>query len=278
MAIKKGNWKDSKTGDILYPRTSVDMIEDLTISNPNLLINGDFQVWQAGTSFNETTDTTHKVRYTADQWWTYYEGGTFTVKKGTNGGLVISKNQGLFQILETPLEVGATYTLSAKVNNEIIAYTFVGGSYNAWNETPNGLQYRTWNGYDCVQILGDVSKERTIHWVKLEKGSVATPFVPRLYAEESSLCARYYIPDYKFVTSLTVGQGTQWSIPVMRVAPTTTLKNGWYKNGTSHLSYDSSKLSVTPYDEKTLYVDIVDASLTDIWWAFVNVNLDARIY
>lgn len=33
----------------------------------------------------------------------------------------------------------------------------------------------------------------TIEWIKLEIGSQATPFVPRLYAEELALCQRYFI-------------------------------------------------------------------------------------
>ena len=42
----------------------------------------------------------------------------------------------------------------------------------------------------------------TVKWVKLEVGSIATPLVPRPYAEELMLCKRYgrYIyVDYKFI-------------------------------------------------------------------------------
>ena len=36
------------------------------------------------------------------------------------------------------------------------------------------------------------SKSIVVNWVKLEIGSYATPFSPRLYGEELALCERYY--------------------------------------------------------------------------------------
>lgn len=44
-----------------------------------------------------------------------------------------------------------------------------------------------------VGVYGtNTSKEYNVEWVKAEFGSVATPYVPRLYAEELQLCKRYY--------------------------------------------------------------------------------------
>ena len=37
------------------------------------------------------------------------------------------------------------------------------------------------------------SKKSAYKWIKLEYGETATPFVPRLYAEELALCQRYYL-------------------------------------------------------------------------------------
>ena len=42
------------------------------------------------------------------------------------------------------------------------------------------------------RIMLSVSNNDVVNWVKLEVGSVATPFIPRLYAEELALCQRYY--------------------------------------------------------------------------------------
>ena len=39
-------------------------------------------------------------------------------------------------------------------------------------------------------MVGNASVE--LYWAKVEQGSVATPFVPKLYDEELSICRRYY--------------------------------------------------------------------------------------
>ena len=49
------------------------------------------------------------------------------------------------------------------------------------------------------------TNQMDIEWVKLELGSVATPYVPRLYAEELVLCKRYF---QQFRTTLTIPVAT----------------------------------------------------------------------
>lgn len=244
------------------------------LSNPNLLINGDFQVWQRGESFDNTMIKSSYVVYTADRWWTYYEGNSFTVRKGANGGLVISKGQSIFQTLETKLEVGETYTLSAKVNDEILTYTFVGGEYNDWNVTPNGLQYRTWGEYDCIHVLGDVSSERTIYWVKLEKGSLATPFVPRLYAEELAMCERYY-QTYQSACLWSRNNTDFNGFPLrteMRTTPT--IAWGYYLNPMGHdVTSKASNVSMN----KNMFLYIIFSENIGVI-AYISFGLDAEIY
>lgn len=158
------------------------------LSNPNLLINGDFQIWQRGTEFEFNNLT--KVCYSADRWGIYnMQAQTIKVKKLEKGlQFEVSDNFNyLFQMLETPLEIGEDYMLSAKVNGEVRTLGIVGG-IPVENEYFRYYQYN--NTYDSVQIKPN--GVTTIEWVKLEKGTIATPFVPRLYAEELMLCQRYY--------------------------------------------------------------------------------------
>ena len=79
MATKKIEIQDSN-GNVFYPHTDASVVKNGNttvaaqlnemanevnqLSNPNLLINGDFQVWQRGTSFNANGV------YTADRWQT----------------------------------------------------------------------------------------------------------------------------------------------------------------------------------------------------------------
>lgn len=74
--------------------------------------------------------------------------------------------------------------------------------------------------------------ERTFKWAKLEKGSVATPYVPKGYGAELAECLRYY---YQVASVRTFGQqhtgaGTYVNIilpQVMRVTPTVSAPGEW---------------------------------------------------
>lgn len=73
---------------------------------------------------------------------------------------------------------------------------------------------------------------QTITWAKLEKGSVATPYVPKGYEAELSECLRFY---YQVASVRTFGQqhtgaGTYVNIilpQVMRVSPTMSAPGEW---------------------------------------------------
>ena len=251
------------------------------LSNPNLLINGDFQVWQRGTSFDITNNSSHLEQYTADRWWTFYEDKSFTVRKGENGGIAVSQPQGMLQSLEKPLEVGETYTLSAKVDDEIITTTLIGGA-----PLDNGLfDYFKWGEFDAIQIRG-ASTEKTIYWVKLEKGSIATPFVPRLYAEELAMCQRYYqnrvcigSPVYYYATDKHWIVGVQFD--QMRIPPT--LKHvscGYYNSsGIWRVVEGASSVDTT----KTSYIMFHTNPISEgprelLEGLLVDIRLDAEIY
>lgn len=74
--------------------------------------------------------------------------------------------------------------------------------------------------------------ERTFKWAKLEKGSVATPYVPKGYGAELAECLRFY---YQVASVRTFGQqhtgaGTYVNIilpQVMRVSPTMSAPGEW---------------------------------------------------
>ena len=66
----------------------------------------------------------------------------------------------------------------------------------------------------------------TVKWVKLEVGSIATPLVPRPYAEELMLCKRYgrYIYVDYTINAASNSFSNMMSVPIdMRIAPTLTL-------------------------------------------------------
>ena len=180
------------------------------LSNPNLLVNGDFQVWQRGESFINTWDT-----YTADRWkLMHVNAKTTTVEKSTdvppNTAFVSSvkivdatnENARFRQYLENHLKAGVTCTLSfyAKFENDFVIRTLVvdGGTQNSLNIKGCG----EWKKYEwtftCnsevigIEMLTNFVGTVYFTGIKLELGSLATPFVPLPYYDELVRCG---VPD-----------------------------------------------------------------------------------
>lgn len=132
-----------------------DVLNSTQVSNPNLLINGNFQINQ-----REKTTYTTIGEYTVDRW--RLESGSVSVAQN---GIVL--NGTIAQPLEFPPTQQTTLSVDTS-NGEVIA------TYE------NGVVYLS-----ASNVL--------IGWVKLECGTHATMFCPKPYAEELLLCQRYYV-------------------------------------------------------------------------------------
>ncbi|NFN94936.1 hypothetical protein FDB28_12745 [Clostridium botulinum] len=197
------------------------------LSNPNLLINGDFQVWQRGEEFSVVDN----VKYTTDRFvFASEQNSNVWVNKNQEGGLkIIFKNH---TNNTSNIRTYFDYQDYLKIfKNKVL--TFSCEYMSEYND----------NWFDDVRIFGQeiqvniiktkkislgnkwfrkiVTFEITnlkenvdfhIQWFrgnekdlfgyhvfknfKLELGSVATTFVPRSYGEELALCQRYYQSNY----------------------------------------------------------------------------------
>jgi len=166
------------------------------LSNPNLLINGDFQVWQRGTSFKPIAGGSI---FSVDRWNSYMEAANnLNIYRNFNNKLVIQKITSavasIYQKMERIFPLTTKLTLSAKIDGVIKS---ISGNLST---TPVWLDFGTvklnfigdGSTHNEVSIIPQDTTEHIVDWVKLELGSIATPFVPRLYAEELALCMRYY--------------------------------------------------------------------------------------
>lgn len=121
------------------------------VSNPNLLINGDFKVNQRG-----NTTYTEAGKYTVDRW--KLLSGTVDVAEN---GIVL--NGTIIQKLEH------------SPNAPVVASSNAGSIF-----------------YENGAVTISTTTPTLISFAKLEVGTTATPFSPRTYAEELTLCQRYY--------------------------------------------------------------------------------------
>lgn len=264
-------------------KADVTYVEQL--SNPNLLINGDFR-----NPINQEGATTHtgggKCGYTLDQWCGYnpYE---IEVVKGSHTKITSKQYDMYFQqFLENVIVNGETYTISACIDDNIYSQTFVGGV--AFEN--DVFKYAIRNEDVCyVSLVIQAEQSINVKWVKLEQGSVATPFVPRLYGEELALCQRYYYEfNGRIVCCAYNSSAMNGNIlfPVeMRIAPTYTFVNSTYYDGDDNAWYTPASNVVSSDYHTTKGTTINFNKNTDTTLSVgkgynvsLKVKFDARIY
>ena len=171
-------------------------------ANPNLIINGDFRVNQRGL----TTYT--GVGYGADLWNSENANGTIEIlEKGVrfsaSGGSAYLVNRiedsNLLENKQCTLTIylldGTKYSATQILGTEGKSYCWINLKDN--NNTIIG-DCRVWyyigtKTYGVTITMLDGNSVE-VEKVKLEYGSIATPYTPRPYAEELSMCQRYYLP------------------------------------------------------------------------------------
>lgn len=184
-----------------------------TLSNPNLLINGGFAVWQRGESFTIPRTGYGAGKYTADRWrvWANADstGGNITVTRADDGMHIEADGAGFatyrFEEAEVKKLSGKTVMLSQSVDGVVSSAV------------------RSFPTTGILNVALPVSG--TINWIKLELGEEATPYVPKGYGEELLACMRYYqvtgnifLPGY-----ITVGGASCSYVPPVPLRTTPTL-------------------------------------------------------
>ena len=183
-------------------RTNIGAMGALNVYNPNLLINGDFAINQRGAS--SYVYTSAKI-YGVDRWYltvanvTASVSGTTLTLTSTNTSAGVMQSQDLenfakFKSKTVTVSFNATRSagsfaiqVSDGVDTTTSSYISATGTVTA-THTVNASATKL-----TVSIMqGSVATTITPIYCKLELGSIATPFVPPLTAEELLKCQRYY--------------------------------------------------------------------------------------
>ena len=164
---------------------------EVPFSNPNLLVNGGFPVWQRGESF-----TNIGLKYSADRWCIYSTTSNCVIEKVDNGVHISSIDGKIImrQFIENVV-LEKAMTFSIQYNNRVVKVTGVFNEGNSNVYTDNGVMvtFRKLSEQPYMTLFIEFDEpDITANWVKLELGELATPSVPRPYADELMLCQRYY--------------------------------------------------------------------------------------
>lgn len=250
----------------------------------NYIINGKFDIWQRGSSFNIAGG---EARCT-DMFLAYSTATTPTASRdsGTSGfynSLKISgansiSNKHIIHRIEAVntisfgvngnTKITFSLWLKADVNSTVRVAIRVPNTTDTWGsyttpKTSNDIHITTsWERYSVTFDLDFVywggialdvttSTAQTSLWTtgwQLEQGSVATPFENRPYGLELSLCQRYYETSYVYQNGVyyvgTQGLNSITWVCPKRVMPSVTFSNVLYSNSNSLLVNETSKSSL----------------------------------
>ena len=234
-------------------------------SNPNLLINPDFKINQRG----KTEYTSNG--YTVDRW----KINLGTVKPSSSGITITLNNKGQFiQLFENALN--GTYTASIKITSITGDCVLFVGSHSLQLKKAGVFTFTENGSVNGVSLYKSTAGTCTINveYIKLEQGSVATPFVAPNPAEELTKCYRFkYIGKAVLRGRCTANQifGFTKDLPTkLRTKPTTTFKS---KN-----SYNVNTVDVTLAEENNAVYLAGTAENTNQTVIEVVLDLDAEIY
>ena len=274
-----------------------------------------------GGSANTTTNTTYTIDRWAKRNYgsTVVVGDSYVRYKTENSNPTDSgsRTYSFVQSLENPeVFFGNTYTLSIKVKN-------VSGSYRMgiWQGAKTGftsalvasavsdkypykdikqagihtlsftINQSFSDGYSVLNVglvqFSDMFSEGNyidIEWIKLEQGTAATPFMPRLYAEELMLCRRYYRNDSVRLISY---QHTStyayfgYNYEPMRAAPTFSYEG--FAETSNHAGVTATSTAVqaleaTAISRMAIRITFNDTSTAYYRYASGRIKLDAEIY
>lgn len=246
-------------------------------SNPNLLINPDFKINQRSSS--TYTTTSESPIYTVDRWMlsrgeaTVNSDGTVTVT--ATGGA--TNKEGYFQ-QKLENAISGAYTVSMEVVS--ISGTVMIAIDGEWKTVTSGKNVfqgvNSSNNFNSVGLQLAVGASITLKYMKLEQGSVATPFVSPNPADELIKCQRYYFKRYYFYVFYSGSASFTYifsdTIPSMRIKPSVYFEN------TSNTGLTRAVVSVdTTAKDITLLIQAVTSKVGNCNVGGI-VELDAEIY
>lgn len=240
-------------------------------SNPNLLINPDFKINQRGGS-------TYSSQYSVDRWKIYNALYNVSTKNLSNPN---SSDGNFIQTFENLLNGTYTITVHCSSVTGKANFTWGGESVIVKEEVVDlkeGNNIVTIKATDLrfIGVLVKPGASVIIDYIKLEQGSVATPFVAPNIAEELIKCKRFY-KSIEFTEVFYSGTKSEeyifsYVIQNMRIKPTAT------SNIKDHYGLSAWKTTVNDNNNGLTVKAVATSGMVGDCNIGGIVKLDAEIY
>lgn len=230
------------------------IVHEKELSNPNLLINGDFRVNQRGKTSYTHTGEAYGYTYFVDRWFAWGQ-NPFTFNASTKTLTPNTSNTGnsiLSQWIEDVSGIlGKTITYSVSTNDTVYSKTLnipttLSNNVSLGELSTSFGKLRVWSNNNRLRfdIIVSYNQSIVLNYAKVEIGSMATAFSPRPYAEELAMCQRYNVDlirnttGYPYVAMGFARNATKLFVVLnlpqaMRVRPTVFVYEGLYLQGSN---------------------------------------------
>lgn len=230
-------------------------------NNPNLLINPDFKI-------NQREKSTYNSQYSVDRWKIYNALYNVSTKNLSNPN---SSDGNLVQTFENPLNGTYTITVYCSSVTGVANFTFGGENVIVDKEVGdlkkgNNIVTIKATNLNFIGVLVKSGASVNIDYIKLEQGTVATPFVAPNPADELIKCQRHYVKvlgELRAYTNAGTSFGVTVNLPTkMRTKPTVNINNIYSYNVSSietEIKNDNSAIFVygTSKNQDSAVVDCI---------------------
>lgn len=271
------------------PQSNSEAVRLQDVSNPNLLVNGDFRVNQRGLP---SYDAGNGAMYCVDHWW--LSQAVFTV--ATKSLTTTSSWRGMLQYIENwEVLKGKTVTASIKatsgasgvrfgVKNGNTDLAYVDGLVNSSGiltvsfAIPSNASYNDFR----VALWNKGAETTTIEYIKLELGEVATNFCPRPYSEELAICQMpfdgsgistvFSNPNLLVNGDFQVNQRGKSSW--VTVGGIYTVDKWYISGGHSSLNYSNGNMTFVGASAYDYFIQYVDPTKLKLWGKTVTMSCE----
>lgn len=206
-------------------------------SNPNLLINPDFNINQRGATNYENDSSASTYTYSVDRWSLNRHKLAVNSDKSITISNTSHSNGAFSQILEDAVEGDVTiqlYAVDVSSSATVLVMPSDGSTVLTVGNLKKGLNVFHYNNGLKRIYISVTNGTITLKYAKVEQGTVATPFIAPNKAEELVKCCRFFQTFQVLYTTYGLSDQHYYHklplITALRINPTISITNQYNYN------------------------------------------------